>query len=52
MVDVEQEESGIIEDFFSSQLVRLEYSPDTSDVFIPNDVAARWFNWATGITER
>ena len=47
-VDVEQEESTIIEDYFANKLAGLGYDPERDDVFIPNDVAARWFNAATG----
>jgi len=46
--DVEQEESEIVEDFFASKLRSLGYDTDTVDVFIPNDLAAAWFNQATG----
>ncbi len=51
-VDVEAEESEIIEDAFAGKLAWLEYDPDTADVFIPNDLAARWFNQATGDNKR
>jgi len=47
-VDVEYEESAIIEDHFADKLTWLGYSPDRDDVFIPNDMAARWYNAATG----
>jgi hypothetical protein len=51
-VDVEQEESAIIEDYFAHKLAGLGYDPERDDVFIPNDVAARWFNAATGDTKK
>jgi hypothetical protein len=47
-VDVEVEEGAIIEDFFAQKLTSLGYDTDRDDVFIFNDVAARWFNEATG----
>ena len=45
--DVEQEEGEILEDYFASRLRGLDYDPDRDDVFLPNDIAARWFNTAT-----
>lgn len=48
VVDVELEESEVIEDFFAGKLAWLGYSPDRDDVFIPNDTTARWYNAATG----
>jgi hypothetical protein len=47
-VDVEQEEGAIVEDYFAHKLTGLRYDADRDDVFIYNDVAARWFNEATG----
>ena len=47
-VDVEEEESEIIESYFAGRLEWLGYNPDTVDVFIPNDLAAQWYNKATG----
>jgi len=47
-VDVEQEESAIIEDYFAHKLAWLGYDPERDDVFIFNDMAAQWFNQATG----
>jgi hypothetical protein len=47
-VDVEQEESEILEDYFAYKLTWLGYDPERDDVFIPNDMAARWYNEATG----
>lgn len=47
-IDVEQEEGEIIEDHFSEKLAWLEYAPDREDVFIPGEIAARWYNAATG----
>ena len=47
VVDVDKEESTLIEDFFADQLARLGYRPDTERVFIPSQVAGRWFGWAT-----
>jgi hypothetical protein len=44
-VDVEGEESAMLEEFFEDQLRRLGYDTDTDDVHIPGDVASRWFNW-------
>jgi hypothetical protein len=45
-VDVEGEESALLEEFFADQLRKLGYDTDTDDVHIPVEVAARWFNWA------
>ena len=47
-VDVEEEESGIVEDYFREKLTWLGYDSERDDVFIFNDLAARWFNVATG----
>ncbi|HUY32857.1 MAG TPA: hypothetical protein VMV69_08755 [Pirellulales bacterium] len=46
-VDVEEEESVIIEDFFSEQLARLNYDPSVDVVHIPTKFAALWLGWAT-----
>lgn len=48
VVDVEQEESDIIEDFFATQLRKLGYDAERDIIHVPVAVAARWFNWATG----
>ena len=50
--DAEQEESDIIEDFFSERLSRLMYNPDTDWIHVPNDITAEWFNWATNERQR
>jgi hypothetical protein len=47
VVDVDEEESSILEDFFADQLERLEYDPDREKVFIPSQTSAKWFGWAT-----
>jgi len=47
-VDVEEEEGEIVEDYFASKLRALDYVPDREDIFLPNEIAARWFNAATG----
>ena len=47
-VDVEAEESEILEDYFAHKLTWLGHDPDRDNVFIPNDMAARWYNEATG----
>jgi hypothetical protein len=44
-VDVEGEDSEILEEFFGQQLRKLEYDTEADDVHIPAEVAARWFNW-------
>jgi hypothetical protein len=44
-VDVEGEESEMLEEYFEDQLRKLGYDTDTDDVHIPVEVAARWFNW-------
>jgi len=46
--DVEEEESDIISSHFASKLARLEYDTERDDVFLPNDIVAKWFNEATG----
>src|SRR5262249_3731398 len=46
VVDVEAEDSAILEEFFEDQLRRLGYDTETDDVHIPVEVATRWFNWA------
>jgi hypothetical protein len=51
-VDVEQEEGEIIEDCFAHKMVWLGYDAERDDVFIPNDMAARWYNAATGDTKK
>lgn len=48
IVDVEEEEAQEIEEFFADQLRRLGYAPHREKIFLPSDVTARWFNWATG----
>lgn len=50
--DVEQEESAVIEDYFANKLRRLGYDVERDDVFIPNDITARWYNRATGETRK
>ena len=51
-VDVEEEEGGIIEDYFAAKLRWLGYDLERDDVSIPNAYAARWFNQATGDNRR
>lgn len=46
-VDVDGEESALIEEYFAKQLTTLGYDIKTDRVFIPSRVAARWFGWAT-----
>lgn len=46
-VDVDEEEGSLIEDAFGEQLRRLGYDTDTERVFLPSQVAARWYGWAT-----
>ena len=50
--DVEEEESGIIEDYFSGKLAWLGYDVGCDDVFVPNDVVVRWYNAATGDSKK
>ncbi len=47
-VDVDGEESELIEEFFVRQLSELGYSTLTDRVFIPSAVASRWYVWAVG----
>lgn len=48
-VDVDDEESRILEDGFRQELERLGYDPDTDAVHIPNVIARDWYVKATGI---
>lgn len=48
VADVEAEECGIIEDFFADRLLDLGYDIVEHRVFIPTEIACRWFNRATG----
>ncbi len=48
-VDVDDEESRIIEDAFRQELERLGYDPDSDAVHIPNVIAREWYVKATGI---
>jgi hypothetical protein len=45
--DVEEEEAGIVEDYFASQLRRYRYDPDQDVVFIPSAVLCDWYCRAT-----
>jgi len=45
-VDVDEEESSLVEDYFADQLRRLGYDVDAERVFIPSQVSARWYGWA------
>ena len=45
--DCEQDEAGIIEDFFADQLSRFSYDPETAQVRIPVATIAKWYCWAT-----
>jgi phage/plasmid primase-like uncharacterized protein len=51
-VDVEQEEGEIVEDYFAHKLAWMGYDTDRDDIFIPNDLTAKWFNAATGDTKK
>jgi Primase C terminal 2 (PriCT-2) len=44
--DVEAEEAEILEEYFSDQLFRLGYFPDSQNVFIPARIVATWYNRA------
>src|SRR5690606_8314822 len=46
-VDVEAEESSIIEEYFEQQILALNYE-DSDRVFIPSRLAAQWWCEATG----
>jgi len=46
-VDVDREEADIIEEHFAEQLTRLHYDIDRERVFLPSQLTARWFGWAT-----
>ena len=43
-VDVEEEEAGILEDFFRDRLGELNYRPADDRVFLPSMVSTEWFN--------
>jgi hypothetical protein len=45
--DVEEEEGGLVEDFFAKQLRALDYDPDRDAVHIPSEVPTHWYNGAT-----
>ena len=47
-VDVDSEESELIQEFFAKQLSRLGYDTANDRVFIPSSLAAKWYGWATG----
>jgi hypothetical protein len=47
VVDVDAEEATVIEDYFADQLRRLEYDTNTERIFVPSQVAARWYGWST-----
>jgi hypothetical protein len=51
-VDVEEEEAGILQDYFSDRLAELNYSADEDRVFIPSQMAAKWFNQAHNENQR
>jgi hypothetical protein len=44
-VDVEGEDSEMLEEYFEDQLRKLQYDTDRDDVHIPGEVATRWWNW-------
>jgi hypothetical protein len=46
IADVEQEEIGLVEEYFYDRLLELDYISTTA-VFIPSKIAAQWFNEAT-----
>ncbi|MFM9965082.1 MAG: hypothetical protein ACKV2Q_28100 [Planctomycetaceae bacterium] len=46
-VDVDGEESALIQEFFAKQLAWFGYDTKDNRVFIPSRVAARWLGWAT-----
>lgn len=45
-VDVDREESEVIEDCFASRLAHLGYDVANDRVFIPSSIACRWLGWA------
>jgi hypothetical protein len=47
VVDAEQEENEQIEEFFAEQLLKLEYEPAESRVFLPIATVAEWYCRAT-----
>jgi len=46
-VDVDGEEASIIEEHFGDQLRRLGYDIEAERVFLPSQLVARWYGWAT-----
>lgn len=46
-VDVEAEESSIVEEYFEQQIIALHYE-DSDRVFVPSRVAAKWWSEAIG----
>jgi len=46
--NVENEESGLLEEYVQEQLEGLRYDTSTQQVFIPSVLMADWFNRATG----
>ena len=46
--DVEVEGCALVEDYFAGRLQSLGFDPERCDVFIPNPIAAAWYNAATG----
>lgn len=47
IADVEDEESGIVQEYFRGRLAELGYDVDSAAVFVPSKVAGDWFNAAT-----
>lgn len=47
-IDVEEEEGELVEQFFASKLKWLKYDVERDDVFLPNEIVAKWYNMALG----
>ena len=46
-VDVEEEETNLIAEFFQNKLSDLTYDTDREQILVPSKIAARWLNEAT-----
>lgn len=50
--DVEDEEYGIITEYFSGRLQQCSYDTDRDQIFIPSKIVTQWFNLATNEHEK
>lgn len=47
LADIEEEESGLIQEFFETELKKLHYDTRSDRIFIPSILAAEWYALAT-----